>query len=109
MGNCYPCFKFSKKRDNKYKKIPKLKKFNKTIITSPDNFILYGPQIERVSRSYFSPNCTKRPIYAQRICDNCERLFYSYNFKEYCSNECKFTVKLANQPVPIYNTGYYSD
>ena len=108
MGNCCPCIKFRKKRDNNYKNMPKSKNTNNYIITSPDNFILYGHKRDRVSRSYFSPNCTKRPLYAQRVCDNCDRLFYSYNFKEYCSNECKFTVKLANQPAPIY-TGYFSD
>ena len=105
MGNCYPCNKFYKK--HRYKDLGYKKEKFKFIIRSPDNFILYGSEKQRVPNNYFSPNCTKRPLHAQRRCNNCKALFYSYTIKEYCSNDCKLSTSLASLPDPILE-GYYS-
>ena len=45
--------------------------------------------------NYYSPYCTKRPLYASKICQNCKSVFYNYLDKSYCSKECKFSKMLS--------------
>lgn len=43
------------------------------------------------NNSYYSPNCTKRPLRALHKCINCECIFYSYDEINLCSKECSLS------------------
>ena len=103
MGNwCCPFYKIIGMNEpdsfiatNSYK----FKKKDRNIfrdIDSPDNFILYGTCKSKVPDSYFSPHCRKRPYHAQRICNNCSKIFYSYKEAFFCSKDCKYSF------TPLY-------
>jgi hypothetical protein len=47
--------------------------------------------------SYYSPNCTKRPLRAQRKCMNCESIFYDYNKINFCSKECSLSYMYRDE------------
>ena len=43
------------------------------------------------ANSYYSPHCFRRPLHCKRLCINCTGYFYSYEVRQYCSNECKIS------------------
>ena len=47
------------------------------------------------NEEYYSPYCRRRPLKAQRICINCNRIFYAYKIKSLCSKECSFSHKYS--------------
>ena len=110
MGNCCPCNKYltKTKKNKKYSSIEHNRNLLR-IIKSPDDFIIYGTLRDNLPRDYFSPHCTRRPHYAKKECKNCEGVFYSYNQKDFCSNECKFTVAFLSESEPRYISEYYSN
>lgn len=50
-------------------------------------------KLEDKEDSYYSPYCRRRPFNAQRLCDNCNKIFYSYKKKNLCSKECSFSYQ----------------
>ena len=64
-------------------------------ITPESNYSSYSNNREELLNSYYSPNCTKRPFYASKICQNCSSVFYNYLDTPYCSKECKISRMLS--------------
>ena len=53
--------------------------------------------IQHKDESYYSPYCRRRPFNAQRLCVNCNKIFYSYKKKNLCSKECSFSYQYNDE------------